>query len=96
MIFRIAALGIGAIAMYYFDPISGKRRRSLLRDQLTHLRNEGRHYAKGTLKHARNRASGVVAEARSAIERRRSERAAPDRRDPERQQHWPLDVNLNS
>ena len=32
MIFRIAALGIGAIAMYYLDPISGKRRRALLRD----------------------------------------------------------------
>ena len=32
MIFRIAALGIGALAMYYFDPVSGNRRRALLRD----------------------------------------------------------------
>jgi hypothetical protein len=34
MIFRIAALGIGALAVYYFDPISGKRRRETLRDRL--------------------------------------------------------------
>jgi hypothetical protein len=88
MIFRITALGIGAIAMYYFDPDSGKRRRSLLRDQLTHLRRESRHYAKGTLKHARNRAHGVVAEARSAIERRREQRSDQDRRTV---QHWPVD-----
>ena len=88
MIFRIAALGFGALAMYYFDPVSGNRRRALLRDQLTHLRREGRHYAKGTLKHARNRAHGVVAEARSTIERRREQRPEQDRRAA---QHWPVD-----
>lgn len=76
MIFRIAALGIGALAMYYFDPVSGKRRRALLRD-------------KSTVKHARNRAHGIVAEARSAIERRRAQRHEPDRR--EAQQRWPVD-----
>jgi hypothetical protein len=88
MIFRIAALGFGALAMYYFDPASGKRRRAQLRDQMTHLRRETRHYAKGTLKHARNRAHGVVAEARSAIERRREQRPEQDRRAV---QHWPVD-----
>lgn len=88
MIFRIAALGVGALAMYYFDPVSGNRRRALLRDQLTHLRKEGREYAKGSLQHARNRAHGVVAEARSAIERRREQRPDADRRAG---QHWPVD-----
>lgn len=34
MIFRIAALGIGALAVYYFDPISGQRRRETLRERL--------------------------------------------------------------
>lgn len=34
MIFRIAALGIGALAVYYFDPISGQRRRESLRERL--------------------------------------------------------------
>ena len=89
MIFRIAALGVGALAMYYFDPVSGNRRRALLRDRLTHLRNEGGHYAKGTLRHARNRAHGVVAEARSAIERRREQR--PEQQDRRAGQHWPVD-----
>jgi hypothetical protein len=89
MIFRIAALGIGALAMYYFDPVSGKRRRALLRDQLVHARHEAGDYARGTLKHARNRAHGVVAEARSAVERRSARRGQPDRRDP--QQRWPVD-----
>ena len=41
MIFRIAALGIGALAMYYFDPVSGQRRRDTLR-----------HLAKGTTRRA--------------------------------------------
>jgi hypothetical protein len=92
MIFRIAALGIGALAMYYFDPVSGNRRRALLRDKLAHARHEADHYARGTVKHVRNRAHGVVAEARSAVERRRAQRQAPDRRDPDR---WPVDVDLS-
>ena len=79
MIFRIAALGIGALAMYYFDPVSGRRRRALLRDKLT-------------AKRARNRAPVIVAEARSAIERRRAQRQEPDRRDPHR---WPMDTGLS-
>jgi hypothetical protein len=77
MIFRIAALGIGALAMYYFDPVSGKRRRHTLRD-----------LTKGTARRARHRAHGVVAEARSAIERRREQRPEQDRRAA---QHWPVD-----
>ena len=78
MIFRIAALGIGALAMYYFDPVSGKRRRDSLRGTLSHARHE-----------ASNRTHGLVAEARSAIERRGAHREQPDRRDP--QQRWPVD-----
>ena len=92
MIFRIAALGIGALAMYYFDPVSGNRRRALLRDQFVHYRKEAREYAGGTYKDLRNRAHGVVAEARSAVERRRARRQEPDRRDPNR---WPVDVDLS-
>lgn len=78
MIFRIAALGIGALAMYYFDPVSGKRRRASLGDSLSHARHQ-----------ASDRAHGMVAEARSAIERRSARRGQPDRRDP--QQRWPVD-----
>ena len=74
MIFRIAAFGIGALAMYYLDPVSGKRRRALLRDQMTHYRKEAREYATGATRDLRNRASGAVAEARSAVRRRLGER----------------------
>jgi hypothetical protein len=66
MIFRVAALGLGALAMYYFDPVSGNRRRALLRDKFMHYRHEAGDYAKGTLKHVRNRARGVAAEMRQA------------------------------
>ena len=78
MIFRIAALGIGALAMYYFDPDSGKRRRAVLRD-----------LTKGSARRARHRAHGIVAEARSAIERRREPR--PEQQDRRAAQHWPVD-----
>ncbi len=81
MIFRIAALGLGALAMYYFDPVSGQRRRDTLRD-----------LTKGTAKRARHRAHGIVADARSAIERRAAQRQEPDRRDPHR---WPMDTGLS-
>ena len=77
MIFRIAALGIGALAMYYFDPQSGGRRRAALRS-----------FGRGKLHGARQRAHGIVAEARSAVERRREQRPAQDRRAV---QHWPVD-----
>lgn len=64
MIFRVAALGIGALAMYYFDPVSGTRRRAVLRDKIEHYRRE----AKGTLEHVSNRARGAAAEMRQAEE----------------------------
>ena len=92
MIFRFAALGLGALAMYYLDPVSGNRRRALLRDTLVHYRKEARVYAGGTYHDLRNRAHGVVAEARSATERRKAPRAQADRREPDR---WPVDVDLS-
>jgi hypothetical protein len=79
MIFRIAALGLGALAMYYFDPVSGNRRRALLRDKVTHYRKEAREYAGGTYHDLRNRAHGVVAEARSVGGRRASRPIAGSR-----------------
>jgi len=68
MIFRIAALGIGAIAMYYLDPLSGKRRRALLRDQVTHARHRIGGYAEGRAKDLRNRARGLVARGRRKVD----------------------------
>lgn len=70
----IGAFGLGALAMYFFDPDSGKRRRALLRDQLVHARHEIGDYAEGTTKDLRNRAYGLVTEARGLLERRLGQR----------------------
>jgi hypothetical protein len=68
MIFRIAALGIGAIAMYYLDPASGKRRRALLRDQVVHAKHRVEDYAQGKAKDLRNRAQGLMARSRRKLD----------------------------
>jgi hypothetical protein len=81
----IGAFGLGALAMYFFDPDSGKRRRALLRDQLVHARHEIGDYAEGTTKDLRNRAYGLVAEARGLVERR----LGPRRKEPS------VDVDLS-
>jgi hypothetical protein len=70
MIIRVlGAFGIGALAMYFYDPVSGRRRRALLRDQMTHAQKEITDYAEGTAKDLRNRAQGLAAEARGMVER---------------------------
>jgi hypothetical protein len=74
MIRVFTAFGIGALAMYFFDPVSGRRRRALLRDQLVHAQHELSEYAEGTAKDLRNRAQGIVAEARGMMERRSAQR----------------------
>lgn len=68
MIRVLGALGVGALCMYFFDPVSGRRRRALFRDQLVHAKHEISDYAEGKSKDLRNRAQGVVAETRSMIE----------------------------
>lgn len=78
MIIRVlGALGIGALAMYFFDPASGNRRRAMLRDRLMHAQKEIGDYAEGTAKDLRNRAQGLVAEARGFVERRAKPRQRP-------------------
>jgi hypothetical protein len=74
MIRVLGVLGIGALAMYFFDPISGRRRRALLRDQLVHAQKEIGEYAEGTAKDLRNRAQGLAAKAKGAVERHAAER----------------------
>ena len=68
MIFRIAALGIGAIAMYYLDPVSGKRRRALLRDQAVHAKHRISDYTEHKARDLRNRAHGLVARSRRKLD----------------------------
>jgi len=78
MIVRVlGAFAIGALATYFFDPVSGRKRRAQLRDKAVHAGHEIGHYAEGTAKDLRNRAQGFVAEARGMVERRLSPRRQP-------------------
>lgn len=61
MIVRVlGALGVGALAMYFFDPVSGARRRARLRAQ--------------TARDLGSRAHGLVADAREIVDRRLAQR----------------------
>ena len=87
MIRILGALGIGALAMYFFDPENGRRRRALLRDKAVHYNKEAREYADATYKDLRNRAQGVVAETRGLVERRFGQR--------QQQQQPKVDIDLS-
>jgi hypothetical protein len=90
----LGALGVGALAMYFFDPVSGKRRRGLLRDQMVHYQKEVTHYAEGTAKDLRNRAQGFYAEARGMMERRMGQRRQ-DGQGAQAAQASQVDIELN-
>lgn len=67
-IHAVCAFGLGALTMYYLDPQQGRRRRSLVRDQLVHARAVARKEASGIAKDVRNRAQGTAAEAAGALQ----------------------------
>lgn len=63
----LGAAGLGAALMYFFDPARGRRRRHLVRDQLTHARAVAGDALGTTTRDVRNRARGLTAEARAAL-----------------------------
>ena len=77
----LAAFTAGAALMYFLDPVSGRRRRALARDQMVHAQHEIAERSQGAVKDLRNRAQGLYAEARGMVERRRP--AAPGQVDIE-------------
>jgi hypothetical protein len=60
-----AAFGAGM--MYFFDPVLGRRRRSLVRDQFIHLANKSCDVADAKYRDMQNRLYGTFAEMRSAL-----------------------------
>ena len=65
---RVAgALGIGASLMYVLDPLYGRRRRSLVRDQLTHFATVADEALGVTARDVTNRARGLVARGRARM-----------------------------
>lgn len=58
-------LGVGASVMFILDPDRGKRRRALVRDQVTHLANCSTEFVEKRSRDIRNRVSGVIADTRA-------------------------------
>jgi len=60
---------VGGALMYLLDPDRGRRRRALVRDQIESFRRRAADAVEATARDARNRAYGLAAEARAALER---------------------------
>jgi hyperosmotically inducible periplasmic protein len=56
------AIALGAAAMYWLDPVSGRRRRALALDQMQKAWTYGRELADKKSRHLRNRAQGMLSE----------------------------------
>jgi hypothetical protein len=65
----LTAVGVGAAAMYFLDPVAGNRRRALLRDKIIHWQHKASDVADAKLRHVRNRAYGTLAEVRGTFTR---------------------------
>lgn len=61
----LTSAGMGAALMYYFDPDRGRRRRSLVRDQLVHAAHRAQAGMDAGARDLRNRASGALAALRA-------------------------------
>ena len=64
---HLAAVGIGATAMYFLDPQRGRRRRHVVRDKLVHAAKETGEALGATSRDLSNRAGGLAAVARRQL-----------------------------
>ena len=63
----LTGFALGAVFMYTFDPIGGRRRRALFKDQFTHLARRTGDGLDATARDWSNRTAGTVAEARRRL-----------------------------
>jgi uncharacterized membrane protein len=70
----LAALGLGASFMYFYDPDRGRRRRALVRDQATSMRANMDDAIEVGVRDLRNRVRGLLAEGMARL----SDQSAPD------------------
>ncbi len=75
----LAALGVGAALMYFFDPDEGRRRRALLRDKVVKMQNDLQDTAQSKTRHWRNKATGMVAEVRGKVQDVQESASGPGR-----------------
>jgi gas vesicle protein len=60
-------LAVGAAAMFILDPEQGRRRRAIARDKIIRYGSGASDFATSAAKDLRNRAYGVAAETRGAV-----------------------------
>ena len=58
----LLAAGFGAGMAYFFDPVAGRRRRALVRDQLIHAAKKSGRDVEAGIRDVRNRAYGTYRE----------------------------------
>ena len=75
----LGGIGLGVGLMYMLDPDKGRRRRALVRDQLTSASNRASKALGRTSRDLSNRAQGVVAEARKRLGLQEQTSAADER-----------------
>jgi len=63
----VTAFTAGAVAMYYLDPTTGRRRRALARDQGVAAGHDVEDFARAKSKRAAHRVQGAVAKTRAKI-----------------------------
>ena len=63
----VTAFAVGAAAMYYLDPIAGRRRRALVRDQGVAAGHDVERYARAKAQRAADRVQGATAKARARL-----------------------------
>jgi hypothetical protein len=56
----VAGFGLGALAMFLFDPVSGRRRRTLASDKAASAAHEVAHAAGSKARDLQNRAKGLA------------------------------------
>jgi hypothetical protein len=86
----LAALALGAGAMYYLDPQQGSRRRALVRDKAVSLQHQTVDMACARGRDLRNRAQGLYARMRRLFSR--ASEAASDRFGTQFLDTQPLDM----
>lgn len=63
----VVAFAAGAAAMYYLDPVAGRRRRAMARDQGLAAGHDATDFVRAKSKRAADRMQGVMARARSRM-----------------------------
>jgi osmotically-inducible protein OsmY len=63
------SFGLGALAMFLMDPEQGRRRRAVVRDKATSVGNKAKDAAESNVRHLRNKAEGVAAQAKSRFQK---------------------------